>query len=577
MTQLRLILLPLLMLLALGACGDREEDVTAGVEASPAADTLLTYVPAETPYLMANMQPIPDAVIDAQFERARPMFDEMQKQVTRVKAEWESSGDRPDDPFDRLVIAWIDAYDGKMSREGLESMGWDFQSSAVAYGVGAFPTLRMSSSDPQALSDSVMAILKSAEIDAPPAEFKGRSYWRIVPEEADEVPIALYVAVLSDHFALGLYPVASESDFLPGFLGLEKPGEHYSTDSLARLNQKHGYSAYGSAFMDLHRLADEFLDPEATTARVLTSFDGYELEDFSEQCITEMHRMIDNMPYVSGGVTEMGVNAIGYRAVFEHPSELAGELTGLVAALPGARMLTDHLAELSFGIKVGAARDFLRGKAEDVQNDPFRCEHFADINQHARDLLEKLNQPLPPFVNNFRGLRLSIKALEMDPGQPIPSDMRGHLAVHVEQPEMFLGMAQMFLPDLADMQLAPGSDPKPVPEFLMSIQGISAYAAMSEEAIGLSIGEGEQNTLVDFLEMPMGDNETFLSVDYDMAAYYELQEMQMADYGALDPDDPMSSFYEKVMEWAKTATDREHMEMKFTSDGLVIESRTTYK
>lgn len=577
MNTLRLILISLLLSLLLGACGDKEEAAAPEMAASPAAASLMAYVPADTPYLAANLQPIPDNVIDAQFERAQPVLEELQGQVTRIKTEWESGGEMPDDPMERLMIAWVDAYDGKINREGLESMGWDFQSSSVLYGVGAFPTLRVSSSDPRALSDSIMAILENADIEAPQAEFLGQPYWRIDADDTDEMPIALYIAVLSDHFALGLYPIATEAGFLPGFLGLEMPGDHYRAVSLAQLNQQHGYSAYGSGFVDFHRLADEFMDPEATTARVLASFDEYDLEDFSEQCVAETHRIIDNMPYLSGGVTEMGVDAVSYRAVFQHPSELARELTGLVAALPVARTLSDHLAELSFGIKVGAARDFLRGKAEHVQSDPFRCEHFADINQQAGDLLEKLNQPLPPFVNNFLGLRLSIKELDMEPGQTMPNDVRGHLAVHVEQPEMFLGMAQMFLPDLADMQLSPGSDPKPVPEFLMSVQGISAYAAMSDQAIGISVGEGEQETLGDFLAMPAGNDGTFLSVDYDTAAYYQLQELQMGEVEAIDPDDPMNSFYESLMEWAKAASEREHTEMKFTSKGLVIESRTTYE
>ena len=78
-----------------------------------------------------------------------------------------------------------------MNRQGLEAMGWDFQSSSVLYGNGAFPVMRVSSSDPQALAGSVMEILASAGMDAPPLDYRGQPYWRIDSGDSDEVPIYL--------------------------------------------------------------------------------------------------------------------------------------------------------------------------------------------------------------------------------------------------------------------------------------------------------------------------------------------------------------------------------------------------
>ena len=188
-----------------------------------------------------------------------------------------------------------------------------------------------------------------------------------------------------------------------------------------------------------------------------------------------------------------------------------------------------------------------------------------------------MNQPLPPFVNNFRGIHVSLKELVFADGQELPKSVRGHLAVHVEQPEMFVGMAQMFLPDLSTLQLAPGSDPERVPEFLISIQGITAYAAMSEQAIGISLGEGEQDTLVDFLEMDSGDEGTLVSANYDSAALQELQQRHMPSPPADDPDNPLIALSEAWSEAAQDASDRTHVEVKFTPAGLVVESRLTYK
>ena len=44
----------------LAACGQSEDPVAS----SGASNTLLDYVPSDTPYLAANLEPLPDDVID---------------------------------------------------------------------------------------------------------------------------------------------------------------------------------------------------------------------------------------------------------------------------------------------------------------------------------------------------------------------------------------------------------------------------------------------------------------------------------------------------------------------------------
>ena len=39
----------------------------------------------------------------------------------------------------------------------------------------------------------------------------------------------------------------------------------------------------------------------------------------------------------------------------------------------------------------------------------------------------------------------------------------------------------------------------------------------------------------------------------------------------------MMPLYEAIMDAAKASADREHTDLRFTADGLVIESRTTYR
>ena len=60
----------------------------------------------------------------------------------------------------RRLAALLDEFEGKLNREGLESLGWDPQSSNVIYGVGAFPVARMGLSDAATLRATILRVLE---------------------------------------------------------------------------------------------------------------------------------------------------------------------------------------------------------------------------------------------------------------------------------------------------------------------------------------------------------------------------------------------------------------------------------
>jgi hypothetical protein len=312
---------------------------------------------------------------------------------------------------------------------------------------------------------------------------------------------------------------------LPAFLGLERPAQSGpdppgGTQPDARL--------HSGSILDLRLLADQFLLPDSLTARVLAGVGAYDPASITPECVAEVHGIIDNAPRVTAGTTELGTTAIAYQYRIETPATLAASLTQLAARIPAADALSTRVLDLAFGIRLGAVRDFLREKATAITQNPYRCEFLREMNDKAEQALVQLNQPMPPFVNNFRGLRVSLDEIAVSEGS-LPTGARGLLALHVEQPEMFLGMAQMFLPDLAALGLKAGEPPLRLPESLLPVPGLVAFAAMSDEAIGLSLGDGEEAGLQAYLDRESGPEGMFLSLSYDSAAYLEYTERLTAN------------------------------------------------
>lgn len=579
MTQLRLATLSILLLLGLGACGKSEEAAVPQVSETAAA--LLSYVPADTPYLAGSLEPPPEDVIEAMLMRAQPVLTEMQNQLSQAKSTMEGAGEQAldDDPGARIVLAILEELDGKLSREGFTTLGFDPAGDKVLYGMGAFPVARFGLSDTAAFRATVQRILERAEITAPEQNFQGVSYWRL-GDGGDDEPLALYVSIIGEHLAISLFPHTEESGFLPTFLGTTLPTDSDAQARLVALNSQYGYSPYGSGIVDLHKFADQFLNPETALARMMAAEGEFNAAELAPECSAEVHEIIDNMPMMSAGTKAMTVESIAYQYRVHHPQTLAGQLMELVAEIPTAESDSNRLMDFSFGMRFGAVREFLREKANAIIADPYQCEQLADLNQQAQEALVQLDQPMPPLVNNFRGIRASLAEFVMNPDQAIPQKAHGHLAVHVEQPQMFVGMAQMMLPDLSGLALTPGEPPVAIPESLIPFPGAVAFAAITDESIGMSLGAGEEVGLPAFLGRKNGPSGMFLSVDYDMAAYIEythrLQTAAQSGHGDHNSD-AARAIAEAAQDAVVNAADRSRTTLAFTSDGLVIDGRMTFK
>lgn len=567
--------------LALAACGQKEEPA-AEVAATESAQSLLSLVPTDTPYVAASLSPPPDAVIDTYLKRWEPVLTEMQNQLVLARSELEADGGS--DQNMKLLLALLNEFDGKFNRAGLESLGIDLAADRVIYGMGAFPVIRLGLSSPETLRATIQRVFDNGEMEVPEQDYQGLNYWRLDDHDQGEVPIALYIAILNDHLSMAVFPSSAEAELLPAFLALEKPSESDALERLVAINREHGYTPYGTGYLDLHRMAERFLDPEALLARTLAAHGEFDAATLGATCNSEIHGIIDNMPMMTAGVTELTGDTVAYQYRLQHPNTLASQLQALVPALPALSGAADRVMEFAFGIKIGAAREFLREKATAIVDAPYQCEELEELNQSAQNLLTQLDQPIPPFVNNFRAVRVSLTEIMTQPNSMVPNNARGHLAVHVEQPQMFVGMAQMFLPDLSEMAMMPGDPPMQLPESLVPVSGAVAFAAMSDDAIGLSVGEGEETGLPAFLAAKAGPKGTFMDVDYDMQAYMtysdnlqnaiDIQVQQDGEHAGLKAYQAISDAAQDVI---KETSDRNKVSMRLTAEGLVIDGRSTFK
>ncbi|MDX1381059.1 MAG: hypothetical protein R3233_08055 [Xanthomonadales bacterium] len=517
--------------LFLAACSDDAAD----------GNPLLAHVPADAPYVFANLERTPEPVVEAWVERMQPVMDEMQRGLDLAREEIaaaQASGESSEE--DAAMIGILEAVlaelDGKLNRTGLESLGFSLQPWSVYHGLGAFPVVRIELADAQRLRDAVARVEQRAGAALKPMSMDGRNYWRV---DLAEGAFGAYVAILDDQLVFALLPQAAEADWLPIALGTQAPQAAFDASRLAAINEERGYSEHGSGFLDLVALANEFTGADRPTARHLAAA-GVPMPVTDPACAADLQRIVENIPMVTGGTTELGADVLGIRYDVDLDPQVADALRSVAAPLPPAETGEDRLLSASFGVRISPLRDFLLNQITEASQVPYGCEALAGLNQGIQGALAQLQQPLPPIITSLRGVRISLD--DISPGPDAVESARGIVAIQADQPQMFVGMAQMFVPQLMEMNLQPGQPPVVLPGDLTPQVNQPVYAAVGDSALGFAVGADEADRLPAFLDAKADDDGLLLSVSYDVARYSALQQEMMSDVDlTADPeagDDP---------------------------------------
>ncbi len=556
--------------LFLAACDQQSEQATVAVQEN--TNPLLEYVPADTAYVFADLEATPKEITDAYITRFQPALDVISEEIIRFQTDYES-GNYEGNQMAKLATAILDELGGSLSADKLANLGISLQAHHAVYAMGVFPVIRIELDD----ADKFRAVIARIEIEMgfeiPEKNLNGSAYWHLSEED---MPVGLYIAILDQQLALSAFPINAEGNLLAAFLGQEMPTQSMaSTNALAIMNSKKGYTGYGSGIIDLQRLADEFLNADSATRTYLGPEMVQELPVLDAVCTAEIKAMVAKAPRMTAGSTKLTANEIAMRYELEIESSLAASLASLVSDTPVA-VDGDQLLSGSLAIQVGKLRSFVLEKVNAIVTTPYECEILQDLNQSATELVTQLNVPMPPMINNLMGVRILVD--DFNPATQ-PPEGTGLIALHVDKPEMFVGMASMMVPGFEALDLANQSDPVRIPAEMLHMEGLEVSALMGDNAIGASVGEKQAKGLKAFMAAKPQDGGTFFSVSYDLARQVEIQD-EMAkkfNFDASDHESAHDELSKAIKESYSAMLGRSRVDMRFGGDGLVIDSLMTFK
>ena len=175
----------------------------------------------------------------------------------------------PDSPEAKIARAIMEELRGKLSRQGLESLGFKVPPRFVLYGMGPIPVARIELKDPTAFLALIERVEKRVGMKAPTAKIGTQSYWSVTVQDG-----TLIAAVIGEELLLSVMPSAVGAMSLPYILGQKSVGRSLADSgeyqAMLKANDMQGILA---GFIDVSRIVEGVLGiPQGVSGDIWRGF-----------------------------------------------------------------------------------------------------------------------------------------------------------------------------------------------------------------------------------------------------------------------------------------------------------------
>ncbi|MCP1374024.1 hypothetical protein [Dyella lutea] len=494
-------------------------------------DAPLAFVPADTPYVAANLDVLDDSTREALFAQANA---QLPAQVAQMKAAADELKAKDPDAAN-LLRAFAGEFDGKTIEQFAKNTGLDTKGYSAFYGLGLAPVARFQLSDPAAFDAFVGRLEAAYGKKLEVAKVGSTSYRRYVSKESGT---ELILAVVGKQAVAALLPADVSDHLLREALGLDRPAKSLQdAGRLATLAKAKGYGKQAVGLVDLTRLLPLIAsgkDPlflamfkaHAETESAKTGEPVANQMQIPASCETDATRIAARVPALSFGYTRLDAKHQDMRMDLSLASDITQAFSGLKVALPG--LGTDGSApfDVSFALPVTELRTFWSAQADAVAAKPFTCPALADLNDGFAKLGPSMQKAAIPPFGDLLGVRIALDSLNAGNGQGMPG-FTGRIVVGTKNPAGLLAMGQMMTPALAQLKVSPDGTPVALPADMTRILSQPGWIAMGEKALALGIGTGEDAKLADTLKQPGGDAGQMMRLHLDGAMYQSWVKLMM--------------------------------------------------
>src|ERR1700754_1060473 len=432
----------------LAACGHKDKDAP------------LAFVPADTPYVLANLDKLDDDAYEAMLSQGN---SELPSQVAQMKTLAQDLETKGNAEGARLVKAFAAEFDGKTIEAALKNMGLDAKTGSALYGLGLSPVARVSLADPAAWEQFVGRLETAYGKKLETTDAGGQSYRHVA---ISDTGIQLVIATVGKQAVVSLLPADAAQPMIRQALGADRPEKSLQEDGrLADLAKDKGYKDYAVGQVDLTRLLPLIAtgkDPLfAAFIKQQSAKTGEPAPVLPASCQTEASRIAARVPSVSFGYTKLDLHHQEQRVDVALADDITKAFSGLKVELPGLGQDATAPFDVSLALPVEQIRTFMTTQSEAVAAKPFECPAFANMNESFNKLGSTMQQAAIPPFGDIRGVRIVIDSFKPAASPTQIPQVSGRVVLATRNAPGLLAMGQAVLG--GDFKLAGDGKPAALP------------------------------------------------------------------------------------------------------------------
>lgn len=496
---------------------------------------MMAQVPADTPYVFALLEPIPQAYWSRTCDALCPPLEKLLASGASL------SGQRQGD---RLIRAIAGEIAGKLSKDGIKSLGLSADMRMVIYGLGTLPVMRAELADPKVFTATIARIEKNSGTSFPQ---------RTLANQPNPTPFyytsgsgeALAVGVVGKELVATFGRTGAVEAELPVLFGGQKVAGPTMADgaALKKIAADYGFAGYGVGYVDFNKLIEASYPapmPVAAPAGAPATAASAAPADPHAACRAALQRGAAVFPRVVFGYDEISAKRAWMSGVLEADADTAATLKAAQLSVPGvtARMPRGAL------LVVGGAAD--RKKLAPLYH---RAMDWANQTSSAcgggalgdlQDGFANLGMAGGFDFDDVSGGVLALMSIDLSGG--MPQSAGGFAIIGVKDAGTFLQSLGMLLGDAASKVKADGKfhtvDLGPVSSFVKSPLKIAG----KKGAVVVAAGDKARATAEDATRGPASPS-PFLLLAYDVG---KLQSMMGSLMQATPELAALNKAYEKL-------------------------------
>lgn len=512
-----------MVLLIAGAVvfGGCNKDGGDGALKSLDAAAYLARIPADTPFAMVSLTPMPRSFTDGIGESMAPLADMLQARMAELKQE-------TTDPLGKALLAELD---GKLSRKGMESLGVSLEPRMALYAIGFSLAFRLDLANGKPLEEAIGRVEQASGKALAKAQLGGVSYREYVNEQEG---IAIAIAILGNELVVGAMHKNARDKVLPVLFGTAKPEKSLAESKmLDKLVSDYALSGVWLGFIDVQALWRLVSGEASALTRETMAASGVVLPPLSDVCKSELSALVGTVPRVVFGYQEITDKTTRSIVAVELTGTLGAELSDLGAGGFDLAKLSEGQPLFMLGMNADMAKvlAWARKKAAAMAASPYQCEHLAELDQAVEEMVRDLNEPLPPHVEGIKGMVMVVSDFQMAGIMPSGS---GYGAIVLDNAVQVAELAKAEIPQLSGITVKAGDEPISVPLGLPGLPSVEIL--LREKEIGLAAGAGALDKLKALLGSKASDGGPAMVLGYDYGKIMQLTTQGLATGNASAQD-----------------------------------------